>query len=278
MAIVKRSIYYYYKYSFRQNGKVITKEKYLGKNIPKNMEKIKEEVLKESRKGLYFKLEKIKKHFLKEWKRMPKSAKEKERKEIAIAFTYNTNAIEGSKITLEETREITIDQTAPHKSLKDIKETEEHFKIFLEMLENKEKVSKKLILDWHQKMFGNTKKDIAGRYRDFSVRVGSYRAPDWQEIDKLMNAFFRFVNNSQINTVELAARAHYRFEKIHPFGDGNGRIGRLLMNHILWLMDYPLIIIEYKKRKSYYKAFNGGEEKFVKYFFRRYLTVHKRRI
>lgn len=277
MRIIKKDGYYYLKHSFRRNGKVITREKYLGREVPKNIEEMKQELLKESQKSLYIKLEKIRASFQQEWKRCPESAKRREEEEIAIAFTYNTNAIEGSTITLEETREIIIDKTAPNKPLKDIRETEVHFKTFLEMLRKQEKISKELLLKWHKNIFGQTKPDIAGRFRDFLVRVGPYRAPDWQDVENLMKDFFKFVKEAKLNPVELAAQAHYKFEKIHPFGDGNGRIGRLIMNHILWHNGYPMIIIEYAKRHSYYKALQRNEEVFVNYFFRRYLNVHKRR-
>lgn len=269
--------YYYLQHSFRKQGKVITKEKYLGKIIPKNIEKIKEELKMEKQADLYNKLEKIKANFQKEWKRLPKSAKERELQEVAIAFTYNTNAIEGSTITLEETREILQDKIAPNKSLKDVKETESHSKVFLKMIKKKEKISNNLLLKWHKEIFGETKSDISGKYREYIVGVGNYVAPDWQDVKKLMNEFINYVNNTKLNPVEFAARVHFRFEKIHPFGDGNGRIGRLIMNHILWHLGYPMLIIEYNKRKSYYKAFTRDEEGFVNYFVRRYLNVHKKR-
>jgi Fic family protein len=275
--------YFYLQHSFRKNGKVVTKELYLGKDIPTNIEEIKEKIMLETKKALLNKLEKIKSSFQKEWKRYPESAKERELHEIAIAFTYNTNAIEGSTITLEEARQILEDKIAPNKPLRDIRETESHAKVFLEMLKTTEKISKKLLLKWHKDVFGETKPDIAGRFRNYLVRVGIYIAPDWQDLEKLMEQLIKFVNESKLNgsklnPVELAARAHYRFEKIHPFGDGNGRIGRLVMNYILWNSDYPMLITEYKNRKSYYKALQRNEEGFVSYFIRRYISVHKKRL
>ena len=112
--------YFYLQHSFRNNGKVITKEIYLGKTIPKNIDKIKQKLEQENRKELYKKLEKIKENFQKEWKKIPNSVREKELQEIAIAFTYNTNAIEGSTITLSETRQIIKEIIAPNKDLRDI--------------------------------------------------------------------------------------------------------------------------------------------------------------
>ncbi len=270
--------YFYLQHSFRKDGKVVTKELYLGKKIPGNIEEIKAKLMNESHKALVEKLEKIRNNFQKEWKKVPQSAKEKDFQEIAIAFTYNTNAIEGSTITLEETRLILEDKIAPNKPIRDIRETESHAAAFLQMLKTKEKISDKLLLKWHEEIFRETKHDIAGTFRNYPVRVGPYLAPDWQNVENLMKQLIAFINESNLNSVELAARAHYMFEKIHPFGDGNGRIGRLLMNYILWKNGYPMLIIEYKKRKSYYKALQRAEEGFVNYFIRRYLAVNKKRL
>jgi Fic family protein len=269
--------YFYLQHSFRAKNKVITRERYLGSIIPKNIEDIKARLIRESRTGLYARLDEIRWNFKKNWQKTPGKIKEKEKNEIAIAFTYNTNAIEGSTITLSEAREILIDKVSPNKPLKDIRETESHYKVFLDMLNTRRKISKQLLLKWHKDIFGETKPEIAGVFRDYRVRVGAYIAPYPKEIKKLMYQLNYFVTKNQrkMNPAEMAARTHYRFEKIHPFGDGNGRIGRLLMNYILWNNAYPMIIIEYKKRKMYYNALAAKEEKFVTYFLKNYLKIHR---
>jgi Fic family protein len=266
MKIRKRSKgsknYYYLEHSIRKGNFITKKEKYLGIKIPLNITQIKKDFLKEIKLDLIEKLKKIKHNFNSQWKNIPESAKKRELEEIAIAFTYNTNAIEGSTITLEETRGIIHDKIAPNKSLRDIRETESHSKVFLKMLAKKEEITEELFLNWHKEIFQESKPDIAGRFRDYLVTVGSYLAPDWQDIDKLLKELISFVNESifdKMNPVELSARVHFKFVKIHPFGDGNGRIGRLLMNYILWYSGYPMIIIEEKRRKFYYKALKKDE-------------------
>ena len=282
MNVIKRKKgnkhYFYLKYSIRNGNKVLTKEVYLGKTIPRNIEEIKQKIEQENKKNLYKKLEKIKENFQKEWKKVPDFIKEKELQEIAIAFTYNTNAIEGSTITLPETRQIIKENIAPNKNLRDIRETESHNKVFLQMLNKKEIVTDNILLKWHKEIFGETKAEIAGKYREYLVRVGDYIAPDWQDVKRLMNDLVDFIDKSKLNPVELSAITHHKFESIHPFGDGNGRIGRLLMNYILWYHKYPMVIIEKKKRQAYYRALQKGEEGFLKYFIRLYLKVHKKRI
>lgn len=278
MRIVKRKRdnkrYFYLQHSFRENGKAITRELYLGESIPDDIEERKTSLREEALQGTYTALEEIRKLFQAEWKTLPAPVREKEKEEIAIAFTYNTNAIEGSTITLPETREILQEHIAPNKPMDDVKETEAHAKVFLEMLTKEEELTEKLMLAWHTALFRETKPELAGKYREYLVRISQYKAPDWQEVPKMMKELNAFLQKSETNPVELAARSHYRFEKIHPFGDGNGRTGRLLMNHILWWAGYPMLIIEKKKRKAYYRALENDEERFVQYFFRLYLRVH----
>ena len=105
MKVVKHNSYYHLGHSFRHEGRVIYKEKYLGKELPKNLEEIKEIFLRECmQEGIFKKLRLIQKNFSKEWKKYPESIKKEILIDLSISFTYNTNAIEGSTLTLEETR------------------------------------------------------------------------------------------------------------------------------------------------------------------------------
>lgn len=276
MNIIQRNGYYYLKHSFRLNSKVKTREKYLGKTIPKDIESITKQFLQECNKRLYALFEAIKVQHGKHWHSLPASIKQKWLLQLSINFTYNTNAIEGSTITYDETEELLKQSIAPHKPLRDVQETLAHSKLFLEIMASPPEITEKQTLEWHQRLFSETKNDIAGKYRDYLVRVGYYLAPDWQDVPKLMDEFIEWLNkNKSMNPAEYAARAHYRFEKIHPFGDGNGRVGRLIIASILQKNNYPPLVIEYKRRKSYYRVLAKTEHDFVQYFFRMYLKVHQ---
>ena len=209
--------YFYLQHSLRKGKKVVTKEKYLGTEIPDDINEITSAFRKEMQSDINKKLEKIKEHFQSEWKRIPESAKEKELEEISISFTYNTNAIEGSTIALEDAREIIHDKISPNKPLREVKETEAHSRVFLQMLKKDEKITKELLLTWHKNIFGETKQDISGRFRDYLVRVGQHLAPDWQDVENLMRDFIGFINkNKKMNPVELAGRTHYNSFHFHP--------------------------------------------------------------
>jgi Fic family protein len=279
--------YYYLEHSFRVDGKVEKKEKYLGKNIPKSIEEIKKQFIYELYKEKWFKLfDIIKKNFSKESKIIPPSAKEKEIEEFMIRFTYNTNRIEGSKLTLRETAALLEKGITPkEKPLEDIKETEAHKKVFYEMLEYKKDLSLQIVLYWHKKLFENTKSDIAGKFRRHQIAIsGSKFTPSFPaELNTLIKEFFDWYNKNKnkFHSVELAALVHLKFVTIHPFSDGNGRISRLMMNFVLNKHGYPMLNIPYDKRTSYYNALERSQIKknglvFLQWFFRRYLKDYKR--
>ncbi len=279
MKVVRHNNYYYLGHSFRHDGKIIHREKYLGKDLPQNLEEIKEVfVHKCMQESIFKKLNVIQKNFKTEWKKYPESIKKELLIDLSISFTYNTSAIEGSTITLHETEEIIKRKIAPNKPLRDVQETINHSKTFFKAINEKSELSPDMLLNWHKEIFLDTKQDIAGRFRDYLVKVGNYRAPDWQDINNLIKEFFEWCNKNKkiMHPVEFAARTHYKFEKIHPFGDGNGRIGRLIIAYLLRKGNFPLLVIEYKKRKSYYHALTKTEIDFLNWFFRSYVSAHRK--
>ncbi len=278
MKILKRKGFFYLGHSFRKQGKTVYRETYLGKELPQDIESRKEAFLRKClQEDAFVRLNNIKKNFSREWTKLPLSVKKKLLIDFSIDFTYNTNAIEGSTVTLDETEELIKKRIAPKRPIEDIQETLNHSKVFFDAINSKQGLSISLILGWHREIFGQTKPDIAGIFRDYMIRVGAYVAPDWQDVEKLMKGFIAWCEKSnKLHPVELAARAHYKFEKIHPFGDGNGRIGRLIIAYILKQGSFPLLSIEYKRRKSYYRALEKAENDFLNYFIRRYISYHKR--
>ena len=279
MELIKRGNYNYLGHSFRKDGKATYREKYLGKEVPENIEEIKEGFLRKClEEAVFKKLKRIKESFRKEWNSYPNSVKREAVIDLAIKFTYNTNAIEGSKITEGETDELIKRGMAPNRPVEDVQESLNHAKTFLQAINEKKELCPSTLLKWHYDIFKDTKKDIAGKLREYHIRVGSYTAPDWQDVERLMKEYLAWYNRNKtaLNPVELAARMHYRFEKIHPFGDGNGRAGRLIIAYILMKAGYPIAVIEYKKRKSYYHALERDENYFLQYFIRRYLAAFKK--
>ena len=121
---------------------------------------------------LYKRLESIGKKFQKDWGKLPNSIQVKQQQELAITFTYHTNAIEGSTITEPEVRGIILDKISPGKPLRDVKEADSHNTVFLEILKEEKPLLNSLMLDWHKSIFGETKPDLAGKFRDYNVRVG----------------------------------------------------------------------------------------------------------
>jgi len=297
VSIVKRrkgrGSYYYLRHHVRKDNR--QKEIYLGKAIPDNIEEMKQEFLLEFYREEWLPiLEKIRQDYMKERKRMPKSAIEKEIEIFSIRFTYNTQRIEGSTLTLKETALLLEEGIAPaNKPIRDIKEAEAHRKLFFGIINNIRQIDLSLetVLEWHRKLFMETKPDIAGKIREYQVKIGASKfvPPKPQAVKLLLKDFFGWYNdqikqnrkNKKLNPVEVAAHVHFKFVTIHPFVDGNGRISRLMMNYVLYKFGYPMLDIDYNDRRSYYKALersniHNNDLIFLQWLMKRYFKAHKK--
>jgi len=200
-------------------------------------------------------------------------------------FTYTTNRIEGSTLTLRDTTELLEYGLSPrHKPQSDVKEAEAHKAVFNAILTYTHELSLSTVLHWHATLFSQTKAHDAGRIRTYQVGISSskYEPPLPIELDFLLQEFFHWYHNNKhtIHPVHLAALVHLRFVSIHPFGDGNGRMSRLLMNYVLHKYGYPMLIIDYSQRNSYYTALERShltknESIFVQWFFKRYCKEYR---
>ena len=280
--------YYYLEHTIRTGQGFENKRTYLGDALPKDIDEKREKFLYGLFEDLHGKeLKDIRESWTREYKKYPASAKEKYIELFMIKFTYNTNRIEGSTLTLKETADLLQEQITPkNRPVRDVRETESHKKVFYNMLEEKKKLSITTVLYWHKELFKETDPEIAGMIRKHPVAIARSKAelPLPAELETLLKEFFQWYNKyyGKINPVLMAALVHLKFVSIHPFSDGNGRISRLMMNHTLNSAGYPMLSIEYTNRNAYYTALERSqtrnkEETFMSYIVKRYLKEHGRK-
>ncbi len=285
--MVKGQTYYYLEHSIRDGKKVQKKEIYLGRKIPSNIEEIKKIMLKDIySKKWYSDVVRIRKNYSQNQRSIPKSIREKELESFAVVFTYDTQRIEGSTLTRRETADLLERGITPkNKPMRDVQEAQAHKDLFLEILKSKKDLSLHEIMEWHWKLFNKTKPDIADKLRTYQVGIGSrkFMPPSPVEVYPMLTEFFKWYNKNKNkqHPVEIAALAHLKFVTIHPFGDGNGRISRLIMNFILGREKYPMLDISYEGRNSYYNALERSQVKkedriFLQWFTKRYIKEHKK--
>ena len=185
------------------------------------------------------------------------------REEFMVEFTYNSNAIEGNTLTLKETAMVLEGMTIDRKPLKDHLEAVGHRDAFLyieEIAQNKLKLSETEIKNIHSLVLINRPED-KGRYRRIPVTImGAYTEPVQPYLIEPKMLELLTENEKRKKTmhpVERIARFHLEFEGIHPFIDGNGRTGRLVMNLELIRNGYPAINIKFADRRRYYEAFDA---------------------
>lgn len=180
--------------------------------------------------------------------------------EFIVEYTYNSNAIEGNTLTLRETDLVLRGLTIDKKPLKDHMEAVGHkeaFEFVSELVKNNIPVSESVIKQIHYLVLADKKED-RGVYRRVPVRImGAQHVPAQPYlIEVKMEQLLRDFAESTDHIVTKLARFHIEFEGIHPFIDGNGRTGRLLVNLELMKAGYPPIDIKFTDRITYYNAFD----------------------
>ncbi len=174
--------------------------------------------------------------------------------------TYHSNAIEGSTLTYAETYAILYNDnsiTINNKEPREIYEAINHKKalelVFEEPTLLKEKIDEKLIKSINEIINSNIKNTTGYRKTSVIIRGSDHIPPRPEEVNNLMLYFLDDYNNSVENTFEKVANFHIRFESIHPFEDGNGRTGRLLINYELLKNNIAPIVIPKEKRSEYFE-------------------------
>jgi Fic family protein len=179
--------------------------------------------------------------------------------EFALRLTYTSNRIEGSTLTEAETAAVLFDDVAvPRKALADQLAAKNHQAAFLELLrllQSREPIGEDLVLRLHG-MLMNGLTDDAGRYRTHGVRIVGSDIPtaNYLSVPRLMQELAEDIPAKEEDIIRHSAAIHARFEQIHPFSDGNGRIGRLLLHAMLLGHNLPPVVIRPEKKRQYYNA------------------------
>lgn len=180
---------------------------------------------------------------------------------------YNSNAIENSTLSLEETEKILLQIDLDRFiSQREVFEAKNLARVvsYIEKRAKEQELTIDVMLSLHKMLISNIRDDIAGRFRegDERVRVGSYIAPHAREITESLEKMLAEYNaSSHESIVKRIAKLHLEFEYTHPFIDGNGRIGRVLNNYLLIREGFVPINIKFIDRAKYYDAFKEFNEK-----------------
>jgi Fic family protein len=211
-------------------------------------------------------------------------------KTFVESFVYDTNAIEGSSVTLTEVKDILEKQKWPREKEKwEISETYGLRDAVNHIRNTKDHLSLGLIKELHRLTFGNSK-SFAGAFRARGQEVAVvdgfgrivHRGAPSAMVTKLLKDLVLWYNKNKgtYPPIILAAVVHNQFENIHPFADGNGRVGRLLLNNILIKHNKPPVNIELKNRSEYYATLreyenNGNIRPTIKLILKEYRHLKK---
>lgn len=174
---------------------------------------------------------------------------------------YNSNAIENSTLTLKETEKILLEMEVTRDvSVREVFEAKNLARVILYIRSKSEakELDKETFLLLHQMLIGGIDDSIAGRFRQKGeyVRVSTHIAPAPEHVEHMIEEILvKYASDHAVYFLDKISKFHLDFETIHPFCDGNGRIGRAVINWQLQRLGFPGIIIRDKEKQIYYRAF-----------------------
>ena len=187
--------------------------------------------------------------------------------DIITRSTYNSNAIEGNTLTYAETYAILYNDNSfkiEGKEPREIYEAINHkkaFEIVFENLKNNNTINEKFIKIINETINENIKETKGFRKIQVVIRGSDHIPPEPEKIPNLMMYYIYNYNNDEQDIFNKVARYHIEFEKIHPFEDGNGRTGRLLINYELIKNNLPPVVIEKEGRVKYFEFLRNNDIK-----------------
>lgn len=201
---------------------------------------------------------------------------------FTVNFTYESNAIEGNSLTLKDVAIVIFEnRTVEGKEVREIYETRNSRQAVDLLLHKKIKISHKSIIQLYKILMQNIEKEF-GYKKLPNIILGSNletSPPElvYRHMSELIDWYYE--NRQKMHPLQLAAVFHGRFEKIHPFKDGNGRVGRFLLNAILVNEGYPPIIIRKTQRVKYLHALHAFDQKsdiqLIRFILEKYKTTYR---
>jgi Fic family protein len=279
----KGKTYYYVTKNFRVSSKKWKKiRRYIGSKPPSKKQvtqaiaeieanAVKIGIMKPISKYKYLsdseveKLQDLKEVYNKWYGKLSAAEIKKYNEDFIVRFTYNTNAIEGNRLSLRETSMILTENIIPAGATPNDYNEVINSKDCYEFIKNYSgEFNQKSLLKIHGFLTKNTNCKIVGNYRDHDVRISGsdWIPPSYKKIREEMRKMFQwyYVERKKLHPVELGAILHNKLVRLHPFSDGNGRTARVVMNWIFMKNKFPMFYVELRDKIHYYEAIEEGDK------------------
>lgn len=202
-------------------------------------------------------------HYNNVFKKHDELTKKEILKNFIIEFAFNTTSIEGNTITLQQARNLLEEGLTPeNKTLREIYDLQNTEKVFFDILENDEELSHEFIIKIHSDLMENIDARKGYRKVDIHVFKSNFKATPAPYVRTDMGLLLKWYeqNKKKLHPLVLGIIFHHKFEKIHPFMDGNGRTGRILLNYILTKNNYPPLVIYKKTRANFLEVLRKADK------------------